>query len=385
MGRARRAGGVEISARLTVRPTRRLTASYWTLLEQAGLERDNGRVASSVEDRSRTRTGRPRYRPLLQRVVATNAVLLVASCLLTVLIISPRKFASFAADEALVLLAALALVTLINTVVVHRFVAPLQALTALARRVDLASPGQRISDVRPTSEAGELATTFNEMLARLEHERGESTRRVLAAHESERLRVAQELHDEVGQTLTALLLQLSRAQERLPADMRGELSEAQEAARVSLEDVRRIATDLRPETLKDLGLASALTALSDGFGRRAGLHVERQIQTPMPQLSREAELAVYRVAQEALTNVARHAGSDTAKLTVASDGDRLTLIVRDHGRGLPDGEAGDGSGVRGMRERAALIGAKLTIERAVEGAGTELRLELPLEATSCDA
>jgi two-component system sensor histidine kinase UhpB len=318
-------------------------------------------------------------------VVATNAVLLVASCVLTVLIISPRTFASFAADEAVVLLAALALVTLINTVVVHRFVAPLQALTALARRVDLASPGQRISDVRPTSEAGELATTFNEMLARLEHERGEATRRVLAAHESERLRVAQELHDEVGQTLTALLLQLSRAQERLPADMRGELSEAQEAARVSLEDVRRIATDLRPETLKDLGLASALTALSDGFGRRAGLRVERQIQTPLPQLGREAELAVYRVAQEALTNVARHAGSGTARLTVASDGDRLTLIVRDRGRGLPDGAAADGSGVRGMRERAALIGANLTIERAVDGAGTELRLELPLEATSCHA
>jgi two-component system sensor histidine kinase UhpB len=162
----------------------------------------------------------------------------------------------------------------------------------------------------------------------------------------------------------------------------GELSEAQEAARVSLEDVRRIATDLRPETLEDLGLASALTALSDGFGRRAGLRVERHIRTPMPQLSGEAELAVYRIAQEALTNVARHAASQTATLTVDNDGDRLTLIVRDHGRGLPEGEALDGSGVRGMRERAALIGAKLTIAQAGDGAGTELRLELPLDGVS---
>jgi two-component system sensor histidine kinase UhpB len=347
------------------------------------LARKNGSMTSSVEERIRSHTGRPRYRPLLQRVVATNALLLIAACVLTVLILSPRKFASFAADEALVLLAALALVTLINMIVVHRFVAPLQALTALARRVDLASPGQRIPDVRPTSEAGELATTFNEMLARLEQERREATRRVLAAHESERLRIAQELHDEVGQTLTALLLQLSRVQERLPADLRGELSEAQQAARVSLEDVRRIATDLRPETLKDLGLVSALTALSDGFGRRAGLRVERQIQTPMPQLSGEAELAVYRVAQEALTNVARHAESDAAKLTVASDADHLTLIVRDHGRGLRNGHAADGSGIRGMRERAQLIGAHLTIEEAVDGVGTELRLELPLDRTPC--
>lgn len=316
-------------------------------------------------------------------MVATNAVLLIAACVLTVLILSPRKFASFAADEALVLVAALALVTLINTIVVHRFVAPLQALTALARRVDLARPGQRIADVRPTSEAGELARTFNEMLARLEQERAEATGRVLAAHESERLRVAQELHDEVGQTLTALLLQLSRVAERLPPDLRDELSEAQEAARASLEDVRRIATDLRPETLKDLGLASALTALSDGFGRRAGLRVERRIDTPIPPLSGEAELAVYRIAQEALTNVARHARSDSAKLTVASDGRRLTLIVRDHGRGLPAGDLRYGSGLRGMRERAALIGADLKIEQASCGAGTELRLELPLEGTPC--
>ena len=217
------------------------------------------------------------------------------------------------------------------------------------------------------------------MLARLEREQREVSRRVLAAHESERLRVAQELHDEVGQTLTAVLLQLSRAQERLPRELSGELREAQAAARASLEDVRRIATDLRPETLNDLGLASALAALSDGFGRRAGVRVERQIATPIPALGSEAELAVYRIAQEALTNVARHAGSDSAELTVSSDPDLLTLTIRDHGRGLPNRGAADGNGVRGMRERAGLIGAKLTIEPPLHGAGTELRLELPLD------
>lgn len=342
-------------------------------------------MSSSAETRSRSHFGRARYRPLLQRVVVANAVLLIAACLLTVLILAPRKFSTFAADEAAVLVAALAFVTLINVVVVHRFVAPLQQLTALARRVDLAKPGQRIPGARPNSETGELAVTFNEMLARLEQERREASRQVLAAHESERLRIAQELHDEVGQTLTAVLLQLSRVQERLPADLCGELNEAQDAARTSLEDVRRIATDLRPETLKDLGLASALAALSDGFGRRAGLRVNRQIQAPLPQLGSEAELVVYRVVQEALTNVARHAGSDTAELTVASDQDQLTLVVRDHGRGLPNGSVAEGNGMRGMRERAGLIGAKLEIERSKHGAGTELRLELPLEGAPCNA
>jgi two-component system sensor histidine kinase UhpB len=338
-------------------------------------------MSSSAEDPPRSRSRRGRYRPLLQRVVAANAALLIAACLLTVLVLAPRKFAGVAVDEAIVLAVALALVTLINVLVVHRFVAPLQKLTALARRVDLANPGRRISDVRPASEAGELAATFNDMLARLEREQREAARRVLAAHESERLRIAQELHDEVGQTLTAVLLQLSRAQERLPTELSGELSEAQDAARASLDDVRRIATDLRPETLSDLGLASALAALSDGFGRRAGVRVERQIETPIPPLGGEAELAVYRITQEALTNVARHAESDSAQLTVSSDADWLTLTVRDHGRGLPNRRAPDGNGMRGMRERAGLIGASLTIERPIHGVGTELRLELPLNGT----
>jgi two-component system sensor histidine kinase UhpB len=277
-----------------------------------------------------------------------------------------------------VLVAALALVALLNALLVRRVVSPLQALTALARRVDLANPGQRIPKARPTSEAGELALTFNQMLARLEQERRESTRRVLAAHESERLRIAQELHDEVGQTLTAVLLQLSRVEARLPSDLRGELREAQEAARASLEDVRRIATELRPETLDDLGLASALAALGEGFGQRAGLRVDHDIQPDLPQLDSEAELVVYRVAQEGLTNVARHARCDAAELTFAGDADYLELTVRDYGRGLPNGPRPDGTGVRGMRERAALIGADLTLGKPRDGPGTELRLEVPL-------
>ena len=255
-------------------------------------------VSSSANLPQRSVPRRPRYTPLFQRVAASNALLLVVTCLMTILVFSPREISSFAADEAAVLVGALLLLTLINAVLVRRFVAPLQALAALARRVDLANPGERIPGARPTSEAGELALTFNEMLARLEEERRESTRRVLAAHESERLRIAQELHDEVGQELTAVLLQLGRVQERLPMDLKGELSEAQTTARASLEDVRRIATELRPEALDDLGLASALATLSDGFGQRAGVRVDRHIQSGLPQLSPEAELVVYRVAHD---------------------------------------------------------------------------------------
>jgi two-component system sensor histidine kinase UhpB len=336
------------------------------------------------DKRVRGRSERTHYHSLRQRLVVVNAVLLLASCLLTILILTPGKFRSLELDEAILIAIGLGLVTLVNMAIVHNFLAPLQALTALARRVDLTQPGERVPGARPTSEAGELAVTFNEMLARLELERGEATRRVLAAHESERLRIAQELHDEVGQTLTAVLLQLSRLEEHLPNGLKGELSEAQDAARASLEDVRRIATDLRPEALAELGLASALAALSDGFGRRAGLRVDRQIQTPMPQLVGEAELAVYRVAQEALTNVARHSGSDVASLTVASDAEQLTLTVRDHGRGLSR-ESTEGNGMRGMRERVGLVGGRLKIQTPIDGPGTELRFELPLVGATCNA
>ena len=178
-------------------------------------------MPSSSKDHLDGRSHLARYRSLRQRLVVTNAALLVAACLLTVFVLAPRKFSSFAVDEAAIVLVALILVTLINVVVVHRFLAPLQALTALARVIDLDKPGQRIHDAQPTSETGELAVTFNEMLERLELERREAARQVLAAHESERLRIAQELHDEVGQTLTALLLQLSRVEAHLPRGPEG--------------------------------------------------------------------------------------------------------------------------------------------------------------------
>src|SRR5919201_7039740 len=141
------------------------------------------------------------------------------------------------------------------------------------------------------------------MLARRRAERREATGRVLAGQEAERPRIAQELHDQVGQELTAALLLLSRLQSRAPEDLRAAVLDAQDTVRASLEDVRRIAIELRPEALDDLGLESALAVLCDRFAQRSGLEVSCRIPDPLPGLSPESELVVYRVAQEALTNV----------------------------------------------------------------------------------
>src|ERR1700722_15613204 len=272
---------------------------------------------------------RRNYVPLAYRVAAMNAVLLVTAVVVTLLVLEPRKFSTVAVDEAVVLAVALALVAFVNLMVLRRVVRPLEALTALARRVDLAQPGERMPGAEPTSEAGELALTFNEMLDRLEIERREATGRVLAGQEAERLRIAQELHDQIGQELTAVLLSLARVESRAPPSLKDDVILVQEAVRSSLENVRQIAIELRPEALDDLGLDSALAVLCERFAERTGLRITEGIEAALPALSPEIELVVYRVAQEALTNVARHSGADEVELALEHAGGQLTLTVSD--------------------------------------------------------
>jgi two-component system, NarL family, sensor histidine kinase UhpB len=311
--------------------------------------------------------------PLVYRVAGVNASVLVAAVAVTLVVLAPRKFSSFAADEALVLTAALALVALVNLIVLRRIVRPLETLTSLARRVDLTRPGARMPGAAASSEAGELALTFNEMLARLETERREATGRVLAAQESERLRIALELHDQVGQELTAVLLGLARVRSLTADPLRGDVEDIQEAVRASLEDVRRIALELRPEALDDLGLVSALAVLCERFAQRTGIGVSQHLDERLPELGHEEELVVYRVAQEALTNVARHSGADHAELRLSARNGDLMVSVSDRGRGL--GAGGEpGTGIRGMRERAALIGATLDVGPNADGVGCAVTL-----------
>ncbi len=322
-------------------------------------------------------SARGRYVPLGYRVAAINAIVLVATVVVTILVLSPHKLSKFETDEAITLGLALVLIIGLNVVLLRRAVAPLQRLTALARRVDLSRPGDRMPGAEPTSEAGELALTFNEMLARLEAERRDATGRVLAGQEAERLRIAQELHDQIGQELTAVLLGLARVQARVGDAQKADVAGVQDAVRSSLEDVRRIALELRPEALDDLGLHSALAVLCERFAQGSGLSVQQRIAEPLPPLPPESELVIYRVAQEALTNVARHANTDSARLQLNTEnGGPLVLTVADDGEGLPDGGE-PGTGIRGMRERAALIGAELSVAAGADGRGCVVRLALP--------
>lgn len=310
---------------------------------------------------------------LFWRLFGLNAAIFVAATL--ALVLSPLTVSSpVHVAEATVLVAGLTALLLVNFFLVRFSLGPLDRLTQLMRRVDLLRPGQRLEASGP-NEVRRLVAVFNEMLERLERERRESGRRALAAQEAERKRVAQELHDEVGQAVTAVMLQLSRLSRAVPDELAAEVAEAQETTRASLDDVRRIARRLRPEALDDLGLTSALTALTTGFSERTGLRVARRIDRDLPPLDADTELVVYRVAQEGLTNVARHAGAGRVELHLQR-GSRGGAVLRvlDDGTGL-DGSK-PGSGIEGMRERALLVGATLTVETRAAG-GVEVRLEVP--------
>jgi two-component system, NarL family, sensor histidine kinase UhpB len=322
------------------------------------------------------RPSQTRYSPLFWRVLALNAAVLVVACVITLLVVSPGKIGSFAGDEALVLSGALVLIAIANLLLLKRAFRPLELVTRLAREADPTRPGQRVPLDGDRSEAGQLAAVFNDMLERLEAERRQSARRALGAQERERLRVAQELHDEVGQTLTAVLLQLSQLGKDAPPELQRRAVETQDSVRSSLADVRRIARELRPEALDELGLGSALVALTDRITEHGGPRIRRGVSGGLPDLPQDVELVIYRIAQEALTNVVRHAGTDSAELRLELLTDRLVLSVLDAGRGLPPG-AGDGGGLRGMRERAVMVGADLRVANRAAG-GVEVRLEVPL-------
>jgi two-component system sensor histidine kinase UhpB len=315
--------------------------------------------------------------PLFWQVFGTNVAVLVLAFL--GLVFAPVTVSVPPhATELIVLFVGLSVMLVINAVLLRRAFQPLDHLADTMRRHDPLSPGERVR-VEGGPVVSALAETFNEMLDRLEFERRDSARRALLVQEGERRRIARELHDEVGQTLTGVMLQVEGLATAVPEGLRDQLDELRETARLGTEDVRRIARRLRPEALEDLGLQSALAALATSFGEQAHIRVNRHLEPPRLPLSEEEELVIYRVAQEAMTNVARHAEASAVDLRLERSDSRIVLTVRDDGRGLPTVAQASSHGIRGMRERAMLIGAELAITPA-PGHGTEVRLSIPLDS-----
>jgi two-component system, NarL family, sensor histidine kinase UhpB len=304
---------------------------------------------------------RARGLSLLTRVfLANGAVLLIIALLL---LFSPVEIDfPVTSTQAVIIVVGFVVSVALNYVLLRPVIAPLRRLEDTMRAVEPREPGRRLTIPHADADVTALTEAFNDMLDRLEDERRDSGRRVMAAQEEVRRRIARELHDEVGQVLTGVMLGL-------------EDPEARESVRRSLDDVRRIAGELRPQTLDELGLQSALRSLCTTVEATRGLRVERRLELGDAELTPEVELVVYRVAQESLTNVMRHAGAAEALLSLEQVDGAVRLIVRDDGRGL-DGE-GNGAGLAGMHERAMHIGGRLAV-RAAPGGGTEVVLDVPV-------
>jgi two-component system, NarL family, sensor histidine kinase UhpB len=320
-----------------------------------------GRAIVRAMGRSRdVRVSRSR-RSLSWRVFLVNAAVLVGVS--TFYVFSPATISSPVATwEGLVLVAAITVTLFVNLVLLERAFAPLDELRRLMQSVDPLEPGRRIELRHADADVATLADAFNAMLDRLE---------------TERQRVARDLHDELGQLLTGVLLLIGEATKAPPERSAEALEEAREAARTAIDAVRRIVRDLRPEALDDLGLPSAMASLATAFERQTGIALERRIPSQLAELSPEQQLVVYRVAQEALTNIARHADARHAQLLVERPDGHVRVRVVDDGRGI-DAPPPEHGGIRGMRERALLVRGRVDV-RSQPGGGTHVVLSIPLE------
>jgi signal transduction histidine kinase len=208
----------------------------------------------------------------------------------------------------------------------------------------------------------------------------DALQRVVSAQELERRRLARELHDETGQALTSILLSLSALEEvHDERELHAAVGEVRELVRSTLQDVRQLAVELRPKVLDDFGLVAALERLTQSFGEQTGISVHFQQLLPTARrLPPEVETALYRIVQESLTNIVKHARATSVSVVLTRKDDSVSVVVEDDGVGFePARERDGGIGLAGMRERVALLGGRLAIESR-PGAGTTFVAEVPL-------
>jgi signal transduction histidine kinase len=247
----------------------------------------------------------------------------------------------------------------------------------------IAAHDKRGPDPRFTDDDLRLAETFGTRAALAvdlsERVAGDALRRVVEAQELERRRLARELHDETGQALTSILLGLKSVEDTLePGESHDAVAELRALVVSTLQDVRRLAVELRPKALDDFGLVPALERLTASFAEQTGIAVDFEPAIPDERLPAETETALYRIVQESLTNVLKHARARNVTVLLARRADSLKAVVEDDGEGFEPGETRDGGvGLIGMQERLALLGGKLEIESSRAG-GTTVAAEVPL-------
>jgi two-component system, NarL family, sensor histidine kinase UhpB len=321
-----------------------------------------------------------RRRNLLTQVLVTNLVLMVCAVFAAAAAANGTLNPSENAKAGLVLGVAVALAILMNVSMIQRRFRPLERLVDEMERADLSRPGANLrslhDDDAGPEEVERLDHAFRRMLERLEAERRRTSSAALAAQEEERARVARDLHDEVNQSLTGLLLRLEAAREKAPPELAAELAETKALANQAMEELLSLSRQLRPTALDDLGLKAALASHVERLHRQGEMRTNFESDGDFSDVPEDVQLVVYRVAQEALSNAVRHADATELRVMLLRDNGAVELTVGDDGHGFSFEEASRGLGIPGMRERALLVGGDIRIESRPE-LGTRVRLRVP--------
>jgi two-component system sensor histidine kinase UhpB len=322
-----------------------------------------------------------RRRDLLTQVLVVNLLLVIAAVVAAVLAANPNIKLSDKPQAGLVLGFAVALTVAVNLYLLQRRFGPLERLVDQMERADLTRPGANLRAVElPASSPEEVARlhrAFSHMLERLEAERRRAASAALDAQEEERARVARDLHDEVNQSLTGLLLRLEAARKLAPPELAGDLDEIRALANKAMQELLALARQLRPTVLDDLGLKAALAGHVTELERQSGIDAEFHSVGDVASLPADVQTVVYRVAQEALSNAVSHSGADRLDVRLERRDGLVELTVADDGEGFTFDQATTGLGLAGMRERALLVNGDLQVESRPQ-VGTRVRLLVPI-------
>jgi two-component system sensor histidine kinase UhpB len=324
---------------------------------------------------------RQRDDSLIGQVVAANVVLVTLTVLAATLVAVIVTDADLSIGDQRWQIGILALAILlsfcVNLWMLQKRFDPLERLVDQIEAFDPSdTSGFDLGDGR-TAEIDRLAESFQGLLQRVDDERRRSGKLVLRGQEEERRRFARDLHDEVNQALTGILLRLEALAQDVSPDQRPQVDELKQLTGQAMDELLRLARQLRPAALDDHGLAPAIEAQARGFAERTGIEAHVAVAGNPDRLDEETQIVVYRVAQEALSNAAQHARPGRVDIELSAADDAVELRVRDDGEGFdPLAVRPGGLGLEGMAERARLAGGALDL-RSAHGAGTELTLRLP--------
>jgi two-component system sensor histidine kinase UhpB len=314
-------------------------------------------------------------RPLLAQVLAVNLLLVGCTVLVATIAVDAHWGSVIRGREIVVLVLAIVATLLGNWLLLRRRFEPLDRLISQMEEIDLRSSNElepallRID----SAEVKRLEAAFRRMVSRLEAERRSAGAAAIQAQERERRRIAQDLHDEVNQALTAVSLRLQASIEQAPPNLQRELQETKRLSGQAMEELLALARQLRPAILDDHGLLPALHSQVRDFAEQTGIRARFNARGTVPRLTPEQQLVIYRVTQESLSNIAQHANARKVDVELSFIG-RTLLRISDDGEGF-NGARNGGLGVSGMRERALLAGGQLSIWSG-DGQGTRVELTI---------